>query len=637
MQALVFGLYGIDSEYSKVYTTFPSLTYVDRRRLSHFCDDHVNLFCATVGKDSRANYPVETSDRVVVAADAYLINSVELCNRLSLSADSSPAKIISTLYTSEGEAGLDRLEGDYAFVLFDRDKDVIFCRRDPFGVRPLFYSYRKDGLFAFASVPEHLVEMGVVPGHIDFGGVVEHLQCFCTSGGRTLLKELRRLDPATQLMVDSDGLSVRRYWVPGNIVSEVPTTFKAWCHGLKKRFESAVDKRLPEEGILAAQMSGGLDSTGVVMTAAKLLKGGDQYIATFTKQASEAARAKFGGMLDETEIAQQVAAASNRVSSEAVPGEVEAQLAPGEPTLTELSPIEGFDEESARRAAEIGADLILTGWGGDDVVTYKGYGVAATLLRQGKWRHLWEIEEDARQRGGLPMARIARAAAHAYLPRRWREHLLSWRGGVPTVTRCWRDLGGLKRSLWRKHKQHDSRVGDTKQDRIARISYPGLALRLENLALLGIKHGVRFVHPMLDRELVEYALNCPPEFEFRNGRYRAPFREVMAGVVPDVCREAEGPVLELVEVPWQVCCAKFDLMRELDRLEVDRRLHAYFDFSYTRRRLMQLPDEAYAASCVTKIAKTRGVFTGQMLNLSYFAVRRMQSMQKLLDRRAEQG
>lgn len=639
MQTLIFGLIGSGPLITSDPCNCSSLRYVDTNRLERFCDGRVFFGCGSVGPAEGCLHQISESPSTIVTADAYLANSGELCRYLSTSSALAPSEIIRRLYEKDGEAGLNRLEGDYSFVLFDRTSEEVVCRRDRFGARPLFFSIKDDGAFAFSTVPDHLVEMGAVDGDVDLDAAIHQLQSFTTKDGRTMVRGLRRLYAASQLTVKSGKPSFRRYWRPGQVQCDVPGTFDTWCAGLKQRFEKAVARRLPDRGVVAAQLSSGLDSTGVAMTAARLLKGDDQFIVAFTKQASDAARAKFDGMLDETEIARQVAASSNRVAWEPLPSEIATAFAERESTPILSSPLANdFDETTAIRAAEVGAEVVLTGWGGDNVITYQGFGAAASLLRQRKWGDLWRIERDARQRGGRPWGAIARAAATAYLPNKWRETLFHWRNGKPSYTRYHRDIAGLSAKRWRQHKYCDPRVGDTKQDRIQRLLEPGLAFRLEIMALIGLKHGVRFVHPMFDRELIEYALNCPPEFEYREGRYRAPFREIMHGVVPDICRESTQPKLPLVEIPWHVAREKAGLIRELDRLESDKRLHDYFDFNYVRKRLTEYPDERAAEAHVTKIATTQKVeFSPSMLNASYDAIGKMASMQKLLDKAANGG
>jgi len=575
--------------------------------------------------------PVVRSDALLVAADAYPVNSKELLEACGLPASSSAAEIIATLYRENGEAGLDQLDGEFAFAVFDASKNRLICRRDVFGVRPFYYTYKQDKYFAFSSMPKPLVKSGLVDLKRDWQGAREHLGMFAANNSRTLVKGLKRLNAANQLDLVGYAAPVTRcYWKLRCPTTQRTQTYAAWTAGLKQRFEEAVRRRLPETGVLGAQISAGLDSTSVVMMAASLLKDDDQTIFAMTREASSGFKERFSGEIDETEIAKDVAKSSNRVSWQGIPHAPDTVLA--EPLIEpdKLYPgAQAFDDDTAEHAARIGADVVLTGWGGDQAVTYRGSAVPAHLMRQGKWRKVFQIAQEQGPTAKAKLAFIARNAAAAFLPGALNETLSTWRRGRWFAESRGMAIG-MKKKILKTFDLDTPDLANVHKHQCLNVGSPSLALRLEYLAGIGYKEGVRFVHPMLDRTLVAYSLTCPPEFHYRNGRFRAPIRDIMEGIVPDSARERREMCIPLREIILEIVAKRDSMLQRLSEFERDERLHDWFDFKLVRRKLEALGDLATAEAKVAAaaIARVRGE---AVANEAFVAVRNMALVQSMLD------
>ena len=395
--------------------------------------------------------------------------------------------------------------------------------------------------------------------------------------------------------------------------------------------EKAVQSRLPATGDLAASVSSGLDSTSVTMLAERHVRR-DQHIYASTYAASEAAEAAYPGMLDETEVASQVVAHSNRISWEKVRFKPEPglkDLAMGA-TAWDIDPDASSEFRTALRAAEHGADVVLTGWGGDNTVSYKGYGVPAALLKSGKWTALQAIRSHVKQSGKQAWKFDARTAFDAVFSEgsRVREFLK----GPFRDTRNFNHklMTGLRNAHRQRGPLSENRTSDTRANRLKDITNPVLAFRLEVLACHGLRCGVRYVHPLLDQQLIALALTCPPEFEFRDGLYRAPVRAAMAGVLPDVARLQAQTGYPLVEAAVEVARIKQDLLDKLDDLERDTRLHELFDLPFVRSHLQRLPSIAVAQQHVTDVSRS-GQKQPSPLNPSFAAVSAMAVVQAALN------
>lgn len=570
---------------------------------------------------------------LLVAADAWLVNAPQLSADLGLHAATGAAELIARLYQSDGEAGLDRLDGDFAFVLLDMTTDTVIARRDPFGVRPLFWALVPGGGLAFCSLPEVIPNAGLIAGARDVDGVLDQLAHSSAERPRTMIKGLNRVPPCTQMTLRRGQAdpTYRTYWKPQPVTADMPAGFDAWTDRLRILMDGAVSARLPRTGDLAASISSGLDSTSVAMLAARNLTS-DQHIFASTYAASVEAEAKYPGMLDETEVASQVVANSNRISWEKMryidkPVAVDVPLGAA---AWDLDPTATPEFHTAVRAAELGADVILTGWGGDNVVTYKGHGLSGALLKSGKWTALRDLHDHRKRAGERSWKFYARAAFDSVFSEgsAVREAL---KGPFrDTYNFNHKLMTGLQQKRREKSPMQEYRSSNTQANRLAAITSPVLAFRLEALACHGLRSGVRYVHPMLDRTLINFALTCPPEYEFRDGLLRAPVRAAMAGILPDVARLNAQTGYPLVEASLSIAEAKDVFLAKLAEFERDPRLQDWFDFDFIRTHLERLPSVEVARQHVIDVS-TSGKKQPSPINLSVAAVSSMAALQKAMD------
>lgn len=576
---------------------------------------------------------VHVGDGLLVAADAWLVNGLRLLTDLGRPAETGMAALIAQLYRTDGEAGLDRLDGDFAFVLYDATAEIVIARRDPFGVRPLFWARLPGGGTAFSSLPEVIPDAGLIAGARDVDGVLDLMARSSADRPGTLIKGLNRVPPCSQMTLRRGQAepSYRTYWAPKPVTADLPQSFDAWTDCLRDLMNRAVKTRLPSTGDLAASISSGLDSTSVTMLAERHLTP-DQHIFASTYAASEAAEAKYSGMLDETDVASRVVANSNRISWEKMRFTVEpvvVDVALGA-AAWDINPTGTPEFHTAVRAAELGADVILTGWGGDNVVTYKGHGLSAALLKSGKWAALRDLRDHRTRGGERPWKFYARAAFDSVFSEGSpvREAL---KGPFrDTYNFNHKLMTGLQKKRREKGPMQEYRSSDTRANRLAAITSPVLTFRLEALACHGLRSGVRYVHPMLDRALINFALTCPPEYEFRDGLLRAPVRAAMAGILPDVARLNGQTGYPLVEVAIPIAEAKGMFLAKLSEFELDRRLHDWFDFALIRKHLERLPSVEVAEKHVIDVSTSKKKQSSP-INLSFAAVSSMSALQTAMD------
>lgn len=254
-----------------------------------WCEDQVALShrrLAIIDLSPGGHQPKLSRDgRYVIAYNGEIYNYREL--RAELEADglqfftSSDTEVLLAALSHWGKAALNRLNGMFAFALWDRHRKVMTLARDRYGIKPLYYAESAGGVW-FGSEIKALLAGGVAAPSLDREGLVEYLtfQNFFTD--RTLYNGVRLLPAGCWADVTSttNGLQWRqeRYWdfrfeEPSGRVDDAELVEE-----LDRLFVQAVSRQLVSDVDVGAYLSGGMDSGSVTAIAAKQLP----YIKSFT-------------------------------------------------------------------------------------------------------------------------------------------------------------------------------------------------------------------------------------------------------------------------------------------------------------------------------------------------------------------
>jgi len=180
----------------------------------------------------------------------------------------SDTEVLVHLYEEEGERLVERLRGMFVFALWDRTRHRLVLARDRLGIKPLYY-YRDSEKFVFGSEIKSILQHPDVRRAIDVGALESYLAYGMVPGERSIFQNVRKLEAAHVLMVQSDSLdsSPRRYWQlnlePDNTISA-----EEWQEAVRAKVEEAVRSHLISDVPLGAFLSGGLDSSAVVACSA---------------------------------------------------------------------------------------------------------------------------------------------------------------------------------------------------------------------------------------------------------------------------------------------------------------------------------------------------------------------------------
>jgi len=182
----------------------------------------------------------------------------------------SDTEVILVAYLEWGEHCVERLNGMFAFAIWDARFRRLVLARDRVGKKPLYY-YRKGSLIAFASELKALRAAGLCQEAVD----PEALDCYFSLGyipaPRTIYKGVRKLRAAHCLTISSTTGSERQYWQL-SFAEPVARSLEEATEEFEPLLDDAVKCRLMSEVPLGAFLSGGIDSSLVVSSMARLLE-----------------------------------------------------------------------------------------------------------------------------------------------------------------------------------------------------------------------------------------------------------------------------------------------------------------------------------------------------------------------------
>lgn len=438
-------------------------------------------------------------------------------------------------YEEEGDDVVSRLDGMFAFALWDARRRRVLLARDIFGKKPLYYAVAGRRL-VFASEIKGILAAGVAPEPA-IENLPEYLAFGYVPTPRTFFRGIRKLPPATTLAVDASAVGEpRRYWD-----LRFPAEGEAKAIGENEAIEatrsglvSAVKKRLVSDVPLGILLSGGVDSSGVAAIAANLLPG---RVKTFCIGFED------DSGFDERPYAQAVA---RHIGAEHHAEVVRPDAAALVETLVHHHD-EPFGDSSAlptylvAQVARRHVTVVLNGDGGDEV--FAGYDrFYAALLAERVPAFAVGLARAALRpvRRGLPashpLRRLQRFADKASRP--FEERVFSW--STFSDTDDLEQLGGAsladpERLLSSFHEAFAACTpGASVLSRLLHLNARTYLLDdlLPKMDRMTMAHGLEARSPLLDRALFEFAASLPDNLKRRGRLGKVVLRKALAPWIP---------------------------------------------------------------------------------------------------------
>ncbi|MCB2067467.1 MAG: hypothetical protein KDE15_12610 [Erythrobacter sp.] len=464
--------------------------------------------------------------------DGRLDNRADLAAALGLGdgVALSDAELAFATWQRHGERLPEHLLGDFAIISHAADGGVTLIR-DHTGVRPLFFA-QGQGFLAVASAMPPLLALPFVDRRASVEWAADYLEEVKPDPRYTACRGIAIVPPARALHFASAAAPPveRRYWQLAADPPRPSLTYGEAVDEARRLFDRAVADRLAGHGRTASELSGGLDSSGIAVTAqAQLAQRGEVLLGL-----TQALRPQFADRyrpMSEGHFADAVYGHCPQIErldlGNAVPSLLdvlrESLHRHGAPPRNDFN---GFASEAPAQLYARDVRVLLSGFGGDQVVTNNAHALEASLLHQHRWlalaRHLLRYPQRRQAlRRLVSELRSTPARKNLQRPRVASPQLLA-AAGYPA-----RDA---------LHQFPPAR-GPLVQRDCRFLDRPVLAWRMQDSQVGAGALGVEYRYPMLDVRLLEFVHALPVEYRLQPGRLRRLFRDMMGERLPELVRE----------------------------------------------------------------------------------------------------
>ena len=484
----------------------------------------------------------DASGRFVLCYNGEIYNAPDIRTSLEQSGvrfrGHSDSEVLVELLARHGPDALGRLNGIFAFALWDRHERALTLVRDGLGVKPLYWTETRSGI-GFASEIKALLAVPGLNREVDPVAAAAYLTYLWSPGERTMFRSVKKLEPGSWLRIGPDGGQVlgRFYRLPDPTPQRM--TAAEAIEGTRAKFAEAVQRQMMGDVEVGAFLSGGLDSSSIVHFAGQH---SGRPIRCFTAR-YDSGSDELGELDADLPYARAMA---RHFGAELHEVSIDDSIADEFPKL-----IETLDEPQADPAALLslkisegaraaGLKVLLSGTGGDDVLTGYRRHVAAiadpvvdlipSFLQQ-------RLAALARSQGSASQPRLRRVAKYASTlgsdPLQRIIGRFEWLGADAAVELLASDVSvvDVRRPL------RQALEGLPSTDPIERT------LRLDQRFFLtdhnlnytdktGMAHGIEIRVPFLDMEFMDWASRLPRSAKLRRTTTKWALRKAMEPFLP---------------------------------------------------------------------------------------------------------
>ena len=475
---------------------------------------------------------------LVITADARIDNRDELSKELDIEdkEEVSDSYFILKAYERWGEDCPDKLLGDFAFAIWDKNKEKLFCARDHMGVKP-FYYYLSDEMFVFGTEIKALFCVSEVPCRINELQIAYYLGLIVSEERKmTFYEDIIRLSAAHFLTLNFENNSLKKYWTLDPNYKIYLDSNEEYEKTFRDIFTEAVFCRLRSVYPIGSMLSGGLDSSSVVCTAQNILKmEGKDKLKTFSA------------------IFDSIPQSNERYFIEKVSSYVELdsyyinadKISP----LNEINCFLWYSDQPFilpntfmlwniyREANKNGVRIVLDGFDGDTTVSH-GFGFITELARTMRWKKLiFEIKDFKRIKSVSYWAiflRIGLNILPIFLKRKmslWNENRRKKGSNSRIVKKTFANRVSLIEKIAEVNENH-IKINNASEKHYVDLKSGSIQFEMELIDWISVPFSIDTRHPFYDKRLIEFCLAIPTEQKFLNGWDRSIMRRAMSEILP---------------------------------------------------------------------------------------------------------
>ena len=494
--------------------------------------------------------PLSNEDLTLwIVFNGEIFNYIELRSELEVKGHKfrtqSDTEVIVHLYEEYGEDCLSKLNGQFSFSIWDKNKQEFFLARDRVGIRPLYY-YFTPNLFVYSSEIKAIFEHPKINRKISAKGISETFTFWTTITPNTVFEGIKECPPGHFIKVKNGEILIQKYWEINYAAKEnyYSGSFQDAISEFEDLFQDSVKIRLRADVPVAAYLSGGIDSS---ITTAYIKKIDPKILQTFSVGFTEKE-------FDESHF-QNIASNyfnTKHISYTCTTKEV-AENFPKvvwhcEMPLLRTSPSPMYS--LSKKVRENNIKVVITGEGADELLA--GY----DIFKENKIRHFWSKYPKSRIRPLLLrklypyITAIQNANPNAlklFFGYKLSEtdspiysHLLRWKNTSNIMKHFSKGMQD-KLAHFDPYSNLLSNLSERmdKIDPLAKAQYIEITVFLSGYLLssqgdrMSMANSVEGRYPFLDHRIIEFCASLPPDFKLKGLKEKVLLKEMMKGKLPE--------------------------------------------------------------------------------------------------------
>lgn len=531
----IAGIVIYDNEKDKdLYRKIKLMTDVVKHRgpngEGHYIDNNIALGhrrLSILDLSELGSQPMEWNERLVLTYNGEIYNYIELREELINKGYSfkseTDSEVILVAYDAWGEECVHKFNGMWAFSIYDKINNILFCSRDRFGIKPFYYSETNNS-FCFSSEIRQLLtlnkESPILNEEVAINYLVYNLSEYSED---TFFTGIKRLKAGHNLIIDltSREISIKRFYEMKlrdelTKLSEVES-----INAFKERFEKAINFRLRSDVKVGTCLSGGLDSSCIAAISNKMHKQNSNI--PFCAITASSVQTE----LDEVKYAKQVVEHLNldwyvtkpesKDFLENIDDVIKTQEYPF------LGPSVFMQYFVMKKAKEAGVTVLLDGQGADETLLGYSRYIPTLLYRDGIFSFIINIKKISKKYNLSTFYIFQNLIYFSFSKIRILRQKLTFPGLKPEYKKL------LNTNLLKRYAESYRNIEKLQKLEIEQSQIPQL-LRFEDKNSMA--HSIETRLPFLDWEMVETSLSINNLFKLKNGWSKYVLRKALENELP---------------------------------------------------------------------------------------------------------
>jgi asparagine synthase (glutamine-hydrolysing) len=441
----------------------------------------------------------------------------------------SDTETIVHAYEEYGTDCVKHFNGMFAFAIWDKNKKKLVLARDRLGIKPLYYYHDKEKI-VFSSEIKSIVEYPGLKRDLNEFALSDFLMFQNILDDKTFFKGIKKLLPGNILVIDKNGLSIKRYW------DVIFTPKEKESEYLEERYRELLNQSVKDHLLsdvpLGSYLSGGFDSTSVATLASRSLHSKQSKLNTFTGYFMEGS--KYSELNTAKDVAKKINAKMHFISM--VPKDFKDNIKNivyhlDEPTTGTGS----FPQYMVSKMVSKHVKVVLTGHGGDEL--FCGYQVFKSIYYKELIRK--NPLNIIRLVTGIKLSEFSKVMYYLFYPLLFDP---SVKYGIFIMFNEKEQKKMLKKSFYEKISGYrpistvESILKNKKMTDFEKTQYLYIKTYLPTLFILedkvGMAHSIEARTPICGNDVVDFALSVPMKEKIKNNKLKSLIKRSMKDILP---------------------------------------------------------------------------------------------------------